>query len=99
VTVGGTVFDEKVLAKLISGDTDIFDQEKHILSSRELEVLRLIKDGKTNKEMADLLNLAYATVKKYVQTLFVKLGANNRTEAVVIAAKWDLELDSQDSDE
>lgn len=52
------------------------------LTSRELEILRLIADGRTNPEIAATLFLAVGTVKKHTNNLFGKLSASNRTQAV-----------------
>jgi LuxR family transcriptional regulator, maltose regulon positive regulatory protein len=55
------------------------------LSFRELEVLRWIADGKSNQEIAAGLVLSLNTVKRHVSTIMDKLGARNRTEAVMLA--------------
>ena len=55
------------------------------LSRREMEVLRLIADGKPNKEIAFELFLAVGTVKKHTNNIFGKLGAQSRTQAVARA--------------
>jgi LuxR family maltose regulon positive regulatory protein len=55
------------------------------LSKREVEVLRLIADGKSNKEISDRLYLALSTVKGYNRNIFDKLQVNRRTEAVARA--------------
>ena len=55
------------------------------LSSREREVLRHMVDGKTNKEIANLLGITEATVKCHVSTILMRLNANDRTQAVVTA--------------
>jgi len=52
------------------------------LSDRELEVLRLLADGQTNKEMARRLSLSPNTVKTHLANLYGKLDANRRTQAV-----------------
>jgi LuxR family maltose regulon positive regulatory protein len=52
------------------------------LTGRELEILRLIADGRTNPEIAAALVLAVGTVKKHTNNLYGKLGASNRTQAV-----------------
>ena len=52
------------------------------LSSRELEVLRLIDDGLANKEIAQKLSLAPATVKAHIRNLYGKIEAKSRTEAL-----------------
>lgn len=52
---------------------------------REAEVLRLLVQGLTNKEIADRLGVAHATVKSHVNGLMQKLGASSRTEAASLA--------------
>lgn len=55
------------------------------LTARELEVLRLLKDGHTNQRMADQLIVSPGTVKKHLDNIYQKLGAHNRTEAIARA--------------
>ncbi len=57
------------------------------LTSRELEVLRLIRDGYRNKQIADQLSVAETTVNFHIKNLVDKLGANDRTHAVTIAVR------------
>jgi DNA-binding NarL/FixJ family response regulator len=57
------------------------------LSSRELDVLRLIAAGNANKEIACQLSIAEETVKSHVTNILAKLGANDRTHAVMIGLK------------
>jgi DNA-binding NarL/FixJ family response regulator len=57
------------------------------LSSRELDVLRLIATGNANKEIAGRLAIAEDTVKSHVTNILAKLGANDRTHAVTIGLK------------
>jgi LuxR family transcriptional regulator, maltose regulon positive regulatory protein len=52
-----------------------------MLSGREVEVLRLLAAGRTNREIADELYVSLHTVKKHATHIFDKLGATNRTEA------------------
>ena len=54
------------------------------LSRREAEVLALIADGQTNREIAASLSLAEKTVKNYVSSLLSKLGMRTRTQAAVL---------------
>jgi DNA-binding NarL/FixJ family response regulator len=65
----------------------IKDSEGSYLSERELEILRLIANGATTKEISTQLFLSEATVKRDVQRIFDKLGARNRSEAVAEACK------------
>jgi LuxR family transcriptional regulator, maltose regulon positive regulatory protein len=60
------------------------------LTNRELEVLRLIADGKSNQRIAHDLVVALDTVKKHVSHVMGKLGAANRTEAVARARQLGL---------
>jgi two-component system, NarL family, response regulator len=57
------------------------------LTGRELQVMRLIAKGKDNRAIATELSLREGTVKSYVHTIFGKLGATHRAEAVVAAHK------------
>ena len=57
------------------------------LSTRELEVLRLIRDGYRNKQIADQLSIAETTVNFHIKNLVDKLQANDRTHAVTIAVR------------
>ena len=57
------------------------------LSSREIEVLQLIAAGNSNKEIADRLSVAEATIKSRVTNILSKLGASDRAHAVTIALK------------
>ena len=56
-----------------------------MLSRRELEILAAIADGSTDKEIANRLFIAPATVRKHLTSLHGKLGANGRRDAVRIA--------------
>jgi DNA-binding NarL/FixJ family response regulator len=57
------------------------------LSSREIDVLRLIATGNANKAIAGELSIAEDTVKSHVTNILAKLGANDRTHAVTIGLK------------
>ena len=57
------------------------------LTTRELEVLRLIRDGYRNKQIADHLSIAESTVNFHIKNLMDKLQANDRTHAVTIALR------------
>lgn len=57
------------------------------LSKREFEILLLIKEGLSNPEIASKLELSIKTIENHTHNVFIKLGAKNRTEAVVVAVK------------
>ena len=60
------------------------------LTERELEVLALLVEGLSNAEIADRMYLSVAAVKYHVSNILSKLGASNRTEAVVLAMEHNL---------
>lgn len=64
------------LAERMSGDS---------LTSRELGVLRLIVNGKSNKEIGTELDITEATVKSHINNILSKLGVNDRTQAATTA--------------
>lgn len=68
-------FEEETLAAPLSPLTGR-------LSNRQLEVLDLLRQGRTNKEIAKALGISVATVKLHVQAILGAAGARNRTEAV-----------------
>jgi DNA-binding NarL/FixJ family response regulator len=57
------------------------------LTSREIDVLRLIAAGNANKLVADQLSISEGTVKGHVKNILSKLGASDRTHAVTVALK------------
>jgi DNA-binding NarL/FixJ family response regulator len=57
------------------------------LSQREIDVLRKVAAGNSNKRIADQLAISDATVKGHMKSILSKLGANDRTHAVTIALK------------
>jgi DNA-binding NarL/FixJ family response regulator len=81
VHAGGRHVPPEVAARLAEhlGEED--------LTTRELDVLRLIRDGFRNKQIADKLAIAETTVNFHIKNLVDKLGANDRTHAVTIAVR------------
>jgi LuxR family maltose regulon positive regulatory protein len=55
------------------------------VSERELEILRLIAAGQSNKEIARTLIIAIGTVKKHLNNIYTKLGVRSRTQALAKA--------------
>lgn len=60
------------------------------LSGRELEILRLVAEGKSNQQIAEVLIIARGTVKKHLNNIFGKLSAQNRTQCVARARELKL---------
>ena len=79
---GETVLAPTVAARLV-GRMRAPAEEK--LSSRELEVLQLVAEGASNKEIASSLHISQATVKSHLIHIFGKLGVSDRTAAVTVA--------------
>ena len=79
---GGTHVSERAAAQLAERT-----MKGAALSPREIEVLKLIADGKSNKEIASLLFISEGTVKTHVISIHEKLGVTGRTESVVTAIK------------
>lgn len=61
-----------------------------LLSSREIEILKLIARGMSNKDIADSLKITERTVKNHISNLFKKIGVTDRTQAAVFAIKCNL---------
>lgn len=85
VAAGGTFFDPVILDKVASGfvrnvsPDQVTDVE---LSERESEVMRLIAEGYTNKEIAHRLNLSVKSIETYKARAMEKLGLDSRAELV-----------------
>jgi ATP/maltotriose-dependent transcriptional regulator MalT len=65
-------------------------RDRYGLSPRELEVLRLLASGKSNREIAHSLVISEHTVARHMQHIFTKLGVTSRTTAVAFAFEHDL---------
>ena len=81
VLAGKTYLAPAAAAKLAEGLTRVQ------LTPRELSTLRLMADGKANKEIATTLGISERTVKTHLGHLFEKLGVTSRTEAVKVASR------------
>ena len=62
-------------------------RDAHGLTARELEVLRLVAAGKSNREIASALIISERTVARHLQNIFAKLGVSSRTAASVFAVE------------
>ncbi len=60
---------------------------EHDLSEREITVLKLVAEGKTNKEIANVLDFSEKTVKNHVRNIFHKLQVYDRTQAAILAIR------------
>jgi DNA-binding NarL/FixJ family response regulator len=81
VLAGKSYLAPSAAAKLAEGVTRVQ------LTPREMSTLRLMADGKSNKEIASELSISDRTVKTHLGHLFEKLGVASRTEAIKVATK------------
>lgn len=78
--------------EMILEETDVYpyvsEQQIDPLSVRELEVLHLIAQGRSNREISEILHIALPTVKGHNRIIFDKMQVKRRTEAVAKAREW-----------
>lgn len=90
---GGTLISPSITAGLLrairSGPVPDEDRAVPIqmLTDREIDVLRLLAEGHSNREIAEFLHLAEGTVKNHISMILQKLGARDRTNAVLRALR------------
>ncbi len=93
VASGETLLDRAGLSRSlrgISAETANAPDLIHPLSERELEVLRLLSTGLSNKEIAPILFISESTVKTHIEHIINKLGVSDRVQAAVWAARHGL---------
>jgi ATP/maltotriose-dependent transcriptional regulator MalT len=74
----------------VLGAPDDGDEDDGPLTPKELEVLSRLADGRSNKEIADALYVAPATIKTHLAHIYAKLGVTGRQEAVARAVELGL---------
>lgn len=92
VAEGQSALDPSIARKVLRQFTDGGPRKKQeefyeALTEREQEVLRLLAEGKTNKEIADVLVISDRTVQTHLSNIFSKMGVSTRTEAVLEAIR------------
>lgn len=89
VSQGGSLLQPVVASKLMQhvSDRSRAEPKDDLLTSREMEVLHLLAQGKLNKEIAEQLVISERTVKFHVSSILRKLDVGNRTEAVRAAVE------------
>jgi DNA-binding NarL/FixJ family response regulator len=88
VAAGGSLLQPVVASKLMQHISKADEQlAAEPLTDREMQVLDLLTQGKSNKEIAAALSISERTAKFHVSSIMGKLSAGNRTEAVTIAAQ------------
>jgi DNA-binding NarL/FixJ family response regulator len=87
--VAGTLF-QHVRQNITPTDSKLTEE----LSERELEILKLIAKGLSNRAIADALFLSEGTVRNYVSSILAKLQVEDRTQAAIIALRHGLQTDA-----
>jgi two-component system response regulator DevR len=88
VAKGHSLIDPSMTRRIVAQINETQSASPHSdLTMRERQVLELIADGLTNRQIGERLQLAEKTVKNYVSTLLTKLGMERRTQAAVYGAR------------
>ena len=97
VAAGGSMIEPSVARKVVAefarlapASPESKNELIEPLSEREIEILKLVSQGLTNKEIAAKLYLAEGTVKNYVTSILQKIGARDRTQAALRARELGL---------
>ncbi len=85
--MAGKLFD---VARELLLHQELLSTRKPTLTGRELEVLGLVADGKTSRQIGDLLYISENTVKNHIRNILDKLGLHSRNEAVLYAIRENL---------
>lgn len=85
VVSGQTVFGNEITAKIpeLLSRSSVFSYEAYGLSEREYEIIQMVADGLSNKEIAARLFLSEGTVRNYLSTILEKLSLRDRTQLAI----------------
>jgi len=86
-TTGEGEFLFRIAADAGGGDREAKLRRQFALTGREAEVLSWIAQGKTNRDIGEILNLSPRTVNKHLEQIYQKLGVENRASAAIAALK------------
>ena len=75
----------KLNSRLRQRDDDLLKTKQ--ITKREKEILIFIAEGKSNKEISDVLGISESTVKNHISNMFIKIGVADRTQAAVFAIR------------
>lgn len=95
---GGALIQSEVAVKVIDKFSQLakdtvdkhIDQKVELLTDREIEICRLIAEGKNNKEISEELFLSQGTVKNHISKILLKLDLRDRTQLAIFAIKNEL---------
>jgi len=89
VAAGGTLFTPRTIATLLNKRREM-DSQLESLTPREKEVLRLMAEGTSSRNIAARLGISYTTVRTHIRSLGSKLGVHSKLEAIVKARELGL---------
>ncbi len=89
VAAGGTLFTPRTIATLLNKRREM-DSQLESLTPREKEVLRLMAEGRSSRDIAARLGISYTTVRTHIRSLGSKLGVHSKLEAIVKARELGL---------
>ena len=78
----------ETIAEFLEGDVQHEVSQDHLLSRRELSVLRLVAEGRANEEIAAHLYLSVRTVERHLSNIYTKLGVSGRSARAAAAARY-----------
>ncbi|HVH63716.1 MAG TPA: response regulator transcription factor [Candidatus Dormibacteraeota bacterium] len=84
VATGGSLFTPRTIAQLLNSRREIESQLER-LTPREKEVLRMMAEGTSSRDIAKKLGISYTTVRTHIRSLGSKLGVHSKLEAIVKA--------------
>ena len=84
---GGAVVDKLPSLMSKSAEADAFDYRKYDISEKEYEVIQLVAEGFSNKEISQKLFLSEGTVRNYLSTILEKLNLRDRTQLAIFYLK------------
>lgn len=85
VAAGGRHFDEVVVRAFLSDEQRAKDRE--LLTAHELDILRMVAAGATNRQVAQHLYISVDTVKSHLEAIYRTLGVSDRAHAVAVAMR------------
>ncbi|MER3481091.1 MAG: DNA-binding response regulator [Meiothermus sp.] len=86
----GSIYLDPQIAHIVLGRLNVPGEAQAELTKRELEILRLIAEGRSNRQIAQDLGISLSTVKTHVEELLAKLSASDRTQAAIRALRQGL---------
>jgi DNA-binding NarL/FixJ family response regulator len=87
LAVGEAALTRQTAGRLLSGLARLNHRAPNGITEREVELLRLIVEGRSNRDIAEVLTLSENTVKYHIKNILQKLAVHNRTEAATHAIR------------